>query len=192
MWGPDAQLTSLGEEQAKIAHDVWGSELENGVPLPQSLYSSPLSRTLSTAEITFASIPSRSAQSLPPLTAELPPILIVENIREMNGEHTCDKRNTLSYITRTYIARSASPKFIVEEGFAEEDELWNEEREPAEHVRERVVDVLDRIFEHDPCRYISITAHHGWITELLGATSHRGYNLPTGGVIPLVIKAISK
>ena len=84
--------------------------------------------------------------------AELPPILIVENVREMNGEHTCDKRNTLSYITRTYITRSAPPKFIVEEGFAEEDELWTEEREPTEHVRERVVDVLDRIFEHDPSR----------------------------------------
>jgi hypothetical protein len=76
----------------------------------------------------------------------------VENVRETNGEHTCDKRNTLSYITRTYVEGSIAPKFAVEEGLTEEDELWTKEREPDEHVRARVVDVLDRIFEHDSSR----------------------------------------
>ena len=142
---------------SQVAHDVWEAELGNGIPLPQSFYSSPFSRALSTAKITFAYLGapshlSESGQSSSSPIAKSPPILIVENVREGNGKHTCDKRNTLSYITRTYVEGTVSTKFVVEEGLTKEDELWAEEREPDEHVQERVVDVLDRIFEHDPSR----------------------------------------
>lgn len=127
-----------------------------GIPLPQSLYSSPFSRALNTAKITFTSIPPLSASASSSPSSKLPSVLIVENVREVNGEHTCDRRETLSYINRTYVDPESrgreEPEFIVEDGFIEEDELWTEERETDEHVRERVIDVLDRIFMHDPAR----------------------------------------
>ncbi|KAF8317112.1 phosphoglycerate mutase-like protein [Clavulina sp. PMI_390] len=192
VWGPDPKLTPLGEDQARLAHDVWEAELSLSVPvpLPSTLYSSPFTRALSTAQITFTSIPTLLTHS------QLPPILVVENIREVNGEHTCDKRDTRSYIEETFVDRKNQPEggpvFNIEDGFTEDDELWTPEREPDPHVLVRAIDVLDRIFEYDTSRYTSITSHSGWITQLLVATKHRRYNLPTGGVIPLVIKATPK
>lgn len=52
-WGPDAQLTPLGVEQAKNATAAWKEELLAGIPEPEVLYSSPLSRAAETAKITF-------------------------------------------------------------------------------------------------------------------------------------------
>jgi hypothetical protein len=58
--------------------------------------------------------------------------------------HTCDKRNTKSYITVSY------PHFIVEEGFTEVDEIFHPTiRESKAQVAERAQKVLDVIFEKD-------------------------------------------
>jgi len=174
VWGPDPKLTPLGESQAKAVNTLWKSELLHSIPLPQSLYSSPLGRAMRTAEITFSDISY----------VEEP--LIVEYVREVNGEHTCDKRSTRTQIHDTF------PEFEIETGFTEQDELWTTVRETDAHVLERVRNVMDRVFSSDRSTYISITAHGGWITELLNLVGHRAYNIPTGGVIPLVIKATPK
>lgn len=55
-WGPDPLLTPLGERQAARVNSVWKRELGDGAPLPQSFYSSPLSRAASTLEITWSDI----------------------------------------------------------------------------------------------------------------------------------------
>ena len=66
-----------------------------------------------------------------------------QNCREENGEHTCDKRNTRTYIASKY------PNFTIEDGFTEEDELWTAERETERHMEERARNVLHTIFEND-------------------------------------------
>jgi hypothetical protein len=88
---------------------------------------------------------------------------------------------------------------LIEDGFAEEDNLWTTEREPFESVVRRAGLVLDHIFSsdkktcewfHSICVYvglhqsridISITAHSGIINGLLGKIGRDKYKLPTGG-----------
>jgi len=178
IWGPDPKLTELGISQAKVAHVAWESELLYGIPLP-SLYSSPLSRAASTLEITFDDI-------LIPATPDARP-LIVENLREIMGVSTCDKRETKTYIAQVY------PGFDFEEGFAEEDVLWDpnvRETDPEIAVRARAA--MDSIFTTDPSTSISITCHNRFSINLLSVLGHREYMLVTGAVVPVLVKAILK
>lgn len=39
-----------------MIHDTWKAELQNGLPLPESTYCSPLRRALETNEIIFGSL----------------------------------------------------------------------------------------------------------------------------------------
>lgn len=54
--GPDPLLTPLGESQAQAANKGWKEQLKDGVPLPQTFYSSPMRRSASTLEITWRDI----------------------------------------------------------------------------------------------------------------------------------------
>jgi len=168
----DPRLTAIGEEQACNAHTAWEREILRGVPIPQKFYCSPLTRAIRTLELTFEGI----------LPAHLRP-LIVENCREENGEHTCDRRRTRPEIQRDF------PNFDFEEGFEEQDVLWSLEREVKKSVERRAKLVLDRIFENDHDEtYISITAHNGWINAVLSVIGRENYTLPTGGLVVAVVK----
>jgi len=177
-WGPDPQLTELGISQAEVAHVAWKTEIPYGIPLP-SLYSSPLSRAASTLEITFDDIMISAGPHVRPV--------IIENFREVLGVHTCDKRNTKTYLSRVYST------FGFEEGFTEEDLLWDPDvRETDEEFAVRARAALDMIFTTDPSASISITCHGGAIRNILSVIGHREYVLPTGGVIPVLVKATLK
>ncbi|KAG2361454.1 histidine phosphatase superfamily [Suillus spraguei] len=77
IWGPDPELTTLGKEQAKAAHDAWKQECKFNIPIPGKLYCSPLTRAIHTNKITFDSIIPESQRTM-----------IIENLRETNGVHT--------------------------------------------------------------------------------------------------------
>lgn len=172
-WGPDPELTKLGKEQARLAQNVWKEELNFCIPVPGKLYCSPLSRAVRTSTITFDSI-----------IPELQRPMIVENLREINGVHTCDKRRTRTYIEYTF------PGFDIEEGFTEEDNLWKPlERETYAEIDARVGRVFDMIFEKDQEQFISITAHGGVFGAVLRVTKQKQYNLPVGGVVAMVVKS---
>jgi broad specificity phosphatase PhoE len=171
-WGPDPRLTPIGEEQARSAHAAWKRELLRGVPVPQRFYCSPLTRAIRTLELTFEGV----------LPSHLKPV-ILENCREHNGAHSCDKRRAKSAV------QSEFPNFVFEEGFEEEDVSWTSKRETRENMERRAKLVLDRIFQdnHDDT-YISVTAHSGWIKSVLRVVGREDYDLPTGGVIVVVVK----
>ena len=117
-----------------------------------------------------------------------------KNCREQYGIHTCDKRRSLTYL------RNAFPDFDIEEGFTEEDELYDSDvRESEDHIVERARSVLDHIFKNDResgtqgasdvelcltilLSVISITAHSGFIRGLQKAVGHELVELPTGGI----------
>ncbi|KAG8695120.1 hypothetical protein FRC08_008029, partial [Ceratobasidium sp. 394] len=178
-WGPDAEPTELGNDQAKQAAKVWATEMARSdpVPLPTKIFSSPLSRAAQTLEITFSEV-LKSTGVRP---------YVIEDLREMIGRHTTDKRRTKSYIQKTF------PGFDIEPGFTEEDELWSPtERETDAEMEPRLKRALDHIFGSllgDNDTYFSITAHSGTIAAALRVIGHREYRLPTGGVIPVVIRA---
>lgn len=51
--------------------------------------------------------------------------------------------------------------------------------------------LLDDLFMHDEeSTYISVTSHSGSIQALLHAIGHRPFILPTGGVIPVLVKVV--
>ncbi|KAJ7908384.1 histidine phosphatase superfamily [Mycena leptocephala] len=171
-WGPDPELTAIGKEQAVGVNKVWKAELAANIPVPGRLYCSPMTRAMQTNAITFEGVSNGRT-------------LVVENCREEYGEHTCDKRNTLTYI------RNAFPQFDIEDGFAEDDELWEaDSRETEPHAAARAQTVLDRIFRDDKdVAFVSVTAHGGIINGFLHALGRPRYPLPTGGVLPVVVKA---
>jgi len=176
-WGPDPELTDIGVCQAKDTHAAWEAEtkLDIPIPLPEKQYCSPMMRAMQTHAITFAGI----------ITDETRKTVILENCREEYGEHTCDRRRSRTFIHSTF------PQFEIEDGLTEEDELWTPERESKAHLSTRAKAVLDQVFDTDIEQYISITAHGGIINAILWVIGRQSYPLPTGGVLPVVIKAVT-
>ncbi|KAI6034576.1 histidine phosphatase superfamily [Pisolithus microcarpus] len=162
-WGPDPELTLVGEGQADEAHLAWKTEFQCGLPFPEKLYCSPLTRAIRTNQRSFKGLNPDGRNTT-----------IVENIREEFGIHTCDKRRTRTYIHETF------PEYLIEAGFTEEDELWTPDvRETWEDVDVRVKTVLDMIFENDKEQCNDLFSRSGCRIWFIGAL----------GVIPIVIKA---
>ncbi|KAH9851529.1 phosphoglycerate mutase-like protein [Lenzites betulinus] len=178
VWGPDPELTETGIAQAQDARRFWEKERGYGVPLPQKHYVSPLRRALGTWQEIF--------KDNDVLCGDACRVTIVENLREEFGEHTCDLRHPRATIAQNF----PPPTYEFEDGFSEDDELWKaDERETREHVKERAVAVLDRIFGTDKEAFICITAHSGIINGFLATMNRPRYPIPTGGILPLVVKS---
>jgi broad specificity phosphatase PhoE len=146
------------------------------MPAPQSYYSSPLSRCLITANITFSDLPLPAKRPFVPVVKEF--------LREGVSMHTCDRRRSKSYI------QSLLPSFQIEEGFAETDPLWTgvaAEDSGSEFARSKVA--LDEIFTEDEATWVSITSHSGEIASLLSVLGHRPWSLSTGQAVPVLVKA---
>ena len=83
---------------------------------------------------------------------------MAQNLREENGEHTCDMRSTRTVISQKF----PPPIYAFEEGFEEEDVLWRaDERETKEHVAQRARAVLDHIFTADD--EICTSSHYSFV-----------------------------
>jgi len=172
VWGPDPELTPQGVQEAGNVNVAWKQELPHGIPLPQRWFASPFQRASNTLRITFKGVVAD------------PKPLIVEEMREMIGTHTCDKRSPKRIIAERF------PTFSFEEGFTEEDELWTvDHRETEEEMVVRAAKGLDKIMALITPEdvYISISAHTGIARALMAAVGHRRYDLPTGGVLPMVV-----
>lgn len=187
-WGPDPDLTELGIEQAKDNNKVWKDELPRGIPQPQAYYVSPFTRAIDTMQITFDDILLNVGNP------DLQPALVVEDLREDNGEHTCDSRGTKSKLSSRF------PHVTFETGFTEDDASWTpDHRETLEEHKARTFRFLNKLFDADwdeplgeQARYISITSHSGTIGTFLNCINHRKFDLGTGGMIPVIVKATRK
>jgi len=110
--------------------------------------------------------------------------VISENCREVYGGPTWDKRRPKSWIAEQF------PLYTFNKGFTEEDERWTPDvRETTEQRSARAQSVLNDIWDQYPAdTYVSITTHIGFIAALLTMVGRGRYSLPTGGVIPIVIR----
>jgi broad specificity phosphatase PhoE len=173
----DAHLTTPGIAQALIANGLWQKLISSqNIQVPQSYYTSPLFRCLSTANLTFSGL------DLPKKYPFVP--TVKEKLREGISEHTCDRRSTLTFIHTSF------PTYKIESDFAEYDELWTgttAEVSAGQDLRSK--QVLDDIFSHDCNTYLSFTSHSGEIASLLRVLGHRTFSLSTGAVIPVLVKA---
>ena len=173
----DAHLSPLGVIQALAVNTFWKSEIANQrIPPPQSYYTSPLTRCLQTANYTFSGLDLPAKRPFVPTVKEL--------FREGISGHTCDRRNTSTYIHDLF------PSYKIEKGFAEADPLWEAlhgETQVDQNYRSKIV--LDEVFESDDATYISITSHSGEIASILQVLGHQAFSLNTGAVIPVLVKA---
>ncbi|OCK75126.1 phosphoglycerate mutase-like protein [Lepidopterella palustris CBS 459.81] len=178
----DADLTELGEKQAEGVSEFWKSHLTvegGGIPVPQSYYLSPLTRAIRTAEITFAGLELPESAPFKPVVKEL--------LREAIGVHTCDRRSTATHILGAF---SSSLALTLEPHFSETDPLWTADlREPDSALKVRMATLLDDVFTHDDSAFVSFTSHSGAIGMLLEALGHRKWNLQTGEIIPVFVRA---
>lgn len=176
----DAHLTETGEQQALAAHAFITSQISSpqiAMPAPQSYYVSPMYRCLQTAHLTYSNLKLPEDRPFAPTIKEL--------VREVLGEHTCDRRSTKSYIHTHY------PSWRIEPQFTENDELWQaNHRETFEEHDLRTRTFLEDLFSNDENVYLSLTSHSGAIASHLRVLGHREFKLPTGGMIPVLVKAM--
>lgn len=169
-WGPDADLTELGIEQAWENHRAWKTQLMNGAPWPSRFYVSPLTRSIRTHNITWKDTD----------------VEILEGVRETIGLHPCNRRSQRSVI------RDRFPNVVFPSEFQEVDEWFEEYRETRECLHEqtiRINRVLQELFENDNGgEIVCITSHTGTIRSFLSVIGHRKFVIPTGGMIPVVVK----
>jgi broad specificity phosphatase PhoE len=151
----DARLTPNGVQQALSVNKFWRTEIaEQKIPAPQRYYTSPLTRCLVTANLTFFGL------NLPAFHPFVPEVK--ELLRETISGHTCDRCSSKMYI------HTAFPTYTFEDGFSENDTLWEAlhgETDVDQDIRSKKV--LDDIFLSDSSAYISITSHSGEISSLL-------------------------
>jgi broad specificity phosphatase PhoE len=178
VWGPDPDLTSLGVSQAKDNKYVWQKQIDLATRTitPSRFFVSPLSRSIDTLIHTWSGI-------LP--IGEMKP-LIMENIRETMGVHTCDKRSTKTIISDKYVNQG----FVIEPEFEEEDIYWQVDyRESVAEHGLRINQALQDIFgKTTDDSIIGITSHSGSIRAQLLVLGHRSFAVGTGGMIPVFVK----
>ncbi|OQO07019.1 hypothetical protein B0A48_07585 [Cryoendolithus antarcticus] len=176
----DAELTDIGEGQAREAGKFISKLLDEGMPVPKRWEVSPLRRCCHTSALTWANMALPDGEVWRPVIREM--------LREVMGEHTCDRRSSRSVIHELY------PKFEIEKGFVEEDVLWQAEHRETndEHdVRSRAY--LEDVFEREKdVSVVSTTSHSGSIASFLRVIGHRPFVVPTGGLIPVVVKGTRK
>lgn len=172
----DSELTDLGERQAQDAGAFFKSQIrDQGMPIPDAWVVSPLMRCLHTSDLTWSGLGLK--QFVP---------TIREKVREVMGVHTCDRRSSKSVFSKRY------PVWPIEPGFAEEDVYWKaDHRETFAEHDARTQELLDQLFTGDEkdATVISVTSHSGTIRSFLRVLGHRLFDLQTGGLIPVLVKA---
>ncbi|WEJ95971.1 phosphomutase [Yamadazyma tenuis] len=116
--------------------------------------------------------------------------LVVDNLRETIGINLCHKRSQKGELQAKY------QDLDFEDGFPEEDELHlkSQKREEIWEQFMRINGVLQDLFSNelqsdDTDDVVSITCHAGTIRAFLSVVGHRGFTIPKGGIIPVIVKA---
>ncbi|PVF96751.1 phosphoglycerate mutase-like protein [Serendipita vermifera] len=183
VWGPDAELTPLGIEQAQNVSRMWKEEQANEMPLPDMMYLSPFRRALHTDMITFNGWFFQDGDQPGLEASQGVGRIVLEDLHETSGVHTCDLRNPKSKIHEEF------PLVLFENGFAEEDPLWTpDHRETPDEQDVRSKRAMAKMMTADGA-FISVTSHSGTMASIFRVIGHRPYPVTPGGVVPVLVKA---
>lgn len=173
----DSQLNGDGVEQAKELGLLWSKFVaEDKIPLPETIYSSPLARCLETTRLVFANVVSVQGVQFHPIVKEL--------LRERLTNHTCDRRSSLGWIKEHY------PDYLTESEFSKEDRLWSSNRwETTEEHVARKQQLLEDIFRTDQSSFVALTTHSYAISAILSAVGMEEFRVCEGSTIALLVKA---
>ncbi|KAF3009081.1 hypothetical protein E8E14_008342 [Neopestalotiopsis sp. 37M] len=176
----DAKLVKAGVAHAEaLSKFLLQATKHEDMPLPGTIYTSPLARGLETTKLTYKDVMGAHQQPFQPV--------IKEFLRERLTGHTCDKRSSRTWIAENY------PDYIIEDGFEESDRLWEEKRNPAEEPSEvtaREQRLLEDIFANDSSQVISLTTHSYSISGIQEAIGSKSYRVGEGVMVPLLVQAV--
>lgn len=174
VWGPDPELTEVGQSQARANNKVWRRQIEDGISLPKRHFVSPFTRALETMRLTWEGIG---------YNGDIP--LVKEDLHEDLGVHTCDKRRTRSYIEHRY-----NDLVRIEATLSEEDDLWKPDHRETDMEHDvRSSRFLNWLFDNVKEDSICCTSHSGTTNSILRMIGHRPFQLPPGGMIPVIVCA---
>jgi broad specificity phosphatase PhoE len=164
-----AQTTDLGAQFAA------GIE-ENGFPLPDAIYTSPLARCLQTTKLVFKDVMLGHGREFKPTVKEL--------LRERLTGHTCDRRRSKTWIRETY------PEYEIEPTFEESDRLWSlEEIESNEEHVARKQTLLEDIFRSESGMLVALVTHSYAISAVLEAIGAEHFRVAESGMVALLVRA---
>jgi len=175
----DAHLTDEGIKQTTHLGELWTEwTRDSGVPLPDTVYTSPLARCLETTKLVYSNVVTQHGG-----TGTFQPI-VKESLRERLTDHTCDKRSSKTWIEEHY------PDYVLEPGFVEEDVLWKADAfETDEAHTARKQRLLEDIWINDrEARFISLTTHSYAISAILEVVGAPHFRVGEGEVVALLVK----
>jgi broad specificity phosphatase PhoE len=145
------------------------------IPLPGTIYTSPLARCLETTRLVYTQVFEEQRAQFRPIVKEF--------LRELLTDHTCDRRSTRSWIEENY------PNYVIEPGFSEEDRLWTSGRsETMDEHTARKQRVLEEIFSTDENAFVGLTVHSYYaISAILRAAGLAEFRVREGSSIALRI-----
>jgi broad specificity phosphatase PhoE len=88
----DAHLTPVGIKQASTAAQFWVDQLSEGMPMPDSYYTSPLSRCLQTCYLTFSGLDLAPEKRFKPQVKEVADAEHVIQKYMLTTTSSCGKR----------------------------------------------------------------------------------------------------
>lgn len=149
-----------------------------GVPLPGTVYTSPLVRCLETTRLVYTDVfAALTGGPLRPVVKEV--------LRERVTNHTCDRRSDRAALVAAY------PECDFEHGFTETDMQWRARpaaAETAEQHRARKQALLEDIFAYDAAEFVALVSHSYAVTALLAALSEPDFRLGEGAVVALLVR----
>ncbi|KAI1082215.1 phosphoglycerate mutase-like protein [Whalleya microplaca] len=170
----DAELVGKGIAQAEELAKLWDQSDKKALPLPETVYTSPLARCLETTKLIFKNILGKGIRPV-----------VKEGLRERLTGRPCDARHPPSWIKERY------PDFEIEQGFPEANENWKDRSsESIEDHEVRVRALFEDIFTNDKSTIISFTTHSYAISSILAVINHTDFWLEECGVAPLFVKAV--
>ncbi|KAK5997481.1 putative phosphoglycerate mutase [Cladobotryum mycophilum] len=172
----DSFLTETGVQQVQELGRFWAKGVENdGIPLPQTLYTSPLARCLQTSYYIFSPLMEANKKPFRPI--------IKEKLRERYTLHTCDMRRPGTWIRENY------PNYAIEEGFPEGDLFRSRDREETvEEHKARKHAALEDIFSSDTNEFVALTIHSYAIAAVLLACNAEPFQVREGSSIALLVR----
>jgi broad specificity phosphatase PhoE len=173
----DAELVDKGVDEATALGRLFADGAKSqGFPLPDAIYTSPLSRCLATAKLVFQDILEGQGRPFRPKVKEL--------LRERLTDHTCDRRRSGVWI------RSAYPGYELETGFADEDALWRSDRyESEEEHMARTQRLLEDIFDSEAGTFIALVTHSYTFSAILQVIGAPVFRVGEGVMVALLVRS---
>jgi broad specificity phosphatase PhoE len=154
----------------------WQDAVRNdGVPLPQTLYTSPLARCLETTEYVFAPVMRVHGRPFAPI--------VKEQIRERFTVHTCDLRRPRSWIEQNYTG------YTIENDVTQEDQFAGQKRwETDDEHYARKQEALEQIFSSDKNDFVSLTVHSYAVAAILAVCKGEVFRIREGTSMALLVR----